>query len=114
MFDIVLNTAIVYLLAVLGVLGTMAWWHGLYDVEEFNCVDMSYAWAPVFKKLGFNTSIIYGSNNESAHCWIRLGRYDFEATCLWFWDESKYSVDFVDRYPWGYTDEILRFRRMDG
>ena len=85
---------------------TRIWWTNKYDVDDFNCVDMSYSLAPYFHFLGVDTQVIYGSNNETAHCWLCLDGLYFDATSLWFNTESSYHVNFVDHYPYGYWDEL--------
>jgi hypothetical protein len=85
---------------------TRVWWESRYDEDGFNCVGMSYSLAPLFHGLGLDTRVVYGSNNESAHCWLSLNGLYFDATTLWFNSESEYRVDFVDRYPYGYWDEL--------
>ena len=106
-----LYTALV--LAVLSAyyVSVMIWWNNQYDRESFNCVDMSYRLAPLFHNLGFDTEIVYGNNDEVGHCWLSLDGVYFDATVLWFNDESDYpNVTFVDRYPFGVYDDIERSR----
>lgn len=87
-------------------LGAQLSWKLAYDKDKFNCVDMSYKLAPYFHKIGLDTKIIYGSNNDTGHCWLSLNGYYFDATSLWFNDEKKYpNIDFIDSYPYGYEDE---------
>jgi hypothetical protein len=62
----------------------MTWWSSRYDKEEFNCVDMSYRLAPLFRDIGFDTKIVYGSNNDSAHCWLSLNGFFFDSTAFFF------------------------------
>ncbi len=97
-----------FLLIVSSYLGIHYWWRNQYNTESFNCVDMSYSLAPVFQKLGFDTKIIYGINDESAHCWLSINGVYFDATSLWFNNEKSYTVNFIDSPPWGYQDELLR------
>jgi hypothetical protein len=82
------------------------WWISRYDKESFNCVDMSYRLAPIFRDIGFDTKIVYGSNNDSAHCWLSLNGLFFDSTALFFSPEEQYVVDFIDSFPYGYWDEI--------
>jgi len=92
----------------------MVWWRSTYDSESNNCVDMSYRLAPVFHGLGFDTKIMYGASNDSsvAHCWLSVNGLYFDATSLWFNDEAGYPVImFVDKYPFGYTDELMEAKQ---
>ena len=84
------------------------WWSSQYDSDDFNCVDMSHAVAPVFHGLGVPTEIVYGQREGArvGHCWVRVWGWDFEATSLWFRDMSDYKVRFVDRAPFGYWDDL--------
>ena len=84
------------------------YWYSLYDEKDFNCKDMSYVVAPVLRSFGYDTKVIYGSNNDSeGHAWVSINGIYFDAVSLWFSDQSKYtSIDFVDSYPWGYYDEL--------
>ena len=104
------NTALKFLVPFLVILvcyiGVRIWWTGQYDSEDFNCADMSRSLAPVFQDLGFDTKIIYGINNDSAHCWLSLNGLYFDATSLWFNDENEYKVNFIDSPPFGYWDEL--------
>jgi len=100
----------IILLVVLALIGSYVsvgiWWGEKYNCNHFNCVDMSYCLAPVFRHVGFDTRVVYGSNDESAHCWLSLNGLYFDATSLMFDSESGYVVDFIDSYPWGYWDEL--------
>lgn len=90
-------------------------WSSSYDIENYNCVDMSYEVAPFFHSLGFDTKIIYGKNDHAGHCWLSINGQYFESTRLMFKPNfmflSKYSrITFVDSYPFGYTDEFIQNR----
>ena len=78
----------------------MFWWRSTYNIDNNNCVDMSYKIAPVFHRMGFNTTVIYGYNNQSAHAWISINGIYFDATTLWFNNEKDYKVSYVDSYPY--------------
>jgi hypothetical protein len=100
---------ILFILSIIinGYFFSRTYWTSLYDEDDFNCVDMSYGLAPVFRHLGFDTKIIYGSNSDDAHAWLSINGIYFDSTSLWFSDESKYTtISFVDSYPWGYWDEM--------
>ena len=95
--------AILIILIVLSsfILGVKAAWMFAYTRSKFNCVDMSYKFAPIFHNLGFDTKVIYGSNNETAHCWLSINGVYWDATSLWFNNQEKYpSIDYVDSYPY--------------
>jgi hypothetical protein len=83
-------------------------WSSLYERDRFNCVDMSYALAPLFRGLGFDTRVVYGSLSDGRlHCWLTVNGLVFESTTLCFGLPWRYgSVDFVDCFPWGYWDEL--------
>jgi hypothetical protein len=82
------------------------YWNSLYDEDTFNCVDMSYEIAPLFHLIGFDTKIVYGSNNKIGHCWISLNGFYFDSTVLAFHDEKEYpSIDYIDEYPY---DNMMR------
>ncbi|HUT00307.1 MAG TPA: hypothetical protein VMY59_08330 [Candidatus Thermoplasmatota archaeon] len=88
------------------------YWMSLYDKEDFNCVEMSFIVATCFRKIGFDAKVIYGNNNETGdkwlgHAWVSINDIYFDATSLWFNDESEYPIiTFIDSYPWGYWDEL--------
>ena len=65
-----------------------------------NCVDWSYTLAPVLYQFGLPVEIVYGSRIGGSHCWVQVLGIPLE---LGTW---RYRVDFVDRYPWGYWDEL--------
>ena len=65
-----------------------------------SCVDRSYALASVLHGLGLPVEVVYGSRIGGSHCWVRVWGVPLE---LGTW---RYRVDFVDRYPWGYWDEL--------
>ena len=76
-------------------------WRQNYDVNNCNCVDMSYAWGKFFKSIGIPVQMVYGSNNLSAHCWLLLfGCIEFESTTLFpnFFDKNsdKYKINIVE------------------
>lgn len=80
-----------------------SWWMDQYDSVSFNCVDMSYVLAPVFRHFGFDTRIVHGwtCDNGTGHCWLSLNGVYFDAVSLWFDDESEYTrITYVDRFPW--------------
>ncbi len=60
-------------------------WNQKYDVENYNCVDMSYDVGRFFQSIGIPTEIMYGSNpnRSTGHCWLLLwGWLEFESTSL--------------------------------
>lgn len=76
------------------------WWSDKYDEEKFNCVDMSYVLEEKFESLGIDAKVVYGYNvsvggkNASAHCWLLVNGWEFEAVTL---DFRKVS-DGYDEY----------------
>jgi hypothetical protein len=105
----ILTTILILSGTTLTYLTLATYWQTLYNKDNFNCRHMSYTLAPILHQLGFNTKIIYGNNNHTAHVWLSINGIYFDSTTLMFNTEQQYpNIDFIDSYPWGYWDELKK------
>ena len=78
-----------------------------YNINNYNCVDMSADCKLLFESIGLDADMVYGRRydelgNISAHCWVVLnlpfGSFDFESTTFLFSDvSSRYDIDWVTK-----------------
>lgn len=73
---------------------------------SLSCKEQSYLTVGLLHNIGVDAQVVYGHRVGGAHCWVSIYGIPVNGFFLGFCDTSRYHVDFIDGYPWGYADEI--------